>query len=224
MINSGKLLFSFRGPMGVPVEVHSSIIFLGLIFIGFSGSGTDMAYGLAFFALIVLAIFLHEMGHAWGALVQGVPVRRVVIYGGGGFCEQARSASAHETELIVAMGPIVNFGLWAGISLLYSNFSSGLVFGSVELTWALKSFVVINFFLGILNMIPVMPLDGGRLLQLGLMRIMPQIQATRLAGGIGLVLSVLWFPAMFFCFFLYGLVLFFFPSIKLHLKMLRAGR
>ena len=48
-----------------------------------------------------IAKALHEMGHAWGALVQGVPVRRIMLHGGGGFCERARSATAREDELIV---------------------------------------------------------------------------------------------------------------------------
>ena len=48
---------------------------------------------MAFLAMVVGSIFLHEMGHAWGCLVQGIPVTRIVMYGGGGLCERSRSAS-----------------------------------------------------------------------------------------------------------------------------------
>jgi len=67
--------------------------------------------------LLTGSIFLHELGHAWGTIVQGIPVRRIMIYGGGGFCERSRSASVKQRELIVAMGPIVNLVIWAFASL-----------------------------------------------------------------------------------------------------------
>jgi hypothetical protein len=79
------------------------------------GEGADFSATLP--CCLVGSIFLHELGHAWGATVQGVPVRRIVINGGGGFCEQARSATRRQDELIVAMGPIVNLTIWAAGSL-----------------------------------------------------------------------------------------------------------
>ena len=223
MNGSGSTILEFRGPFGVPVVIQSSIIFLGLILIGFSGGVANLIYSAIFFAMLVLSIFLHEFGHAWGCIVQGVPVRRVVIFGGGGFCEYARAPTPYQSELIVAMGPIVNFAIWAVISLGHTWIGGGLVFDNYYLTIALLDLAWINLFLGILNMIPVVPLDGGRLLQLGLMRFFPAATATRITGGVGLAFSVLWFPAMFFSFVFYGLVLFFFPSIRLHYEMLRAG-
>ena len=63
-------------------------------------------------------IFLHELGHAWGCQVQGIPVRRIVLHGGGGFCEHTRSGTRTEQELIIAMGPLVNLALWALGSLV----------------------------------------------------------------------------------------------------------
>ena len=78
------------------------------LFVDFGGTPRDFAFDLMFFAILIGSIYLHELGHAWGCLIQGVPVRRVMIYGGGGFCEPTRSSTRYEQELIVAMGPIVN--------------------------------------------------------------------------------------------------------------------
>ncbi|WP_425098533.1 site-2 protease family protein [Tropicibacter sp. S64] len=213
MFSNQSPLFTFRGPFGVPVEVGPSILLLLLIFVDFGGTSQTLTYDLMFFALVVLSIFLHEFGHAWGCIVQGVPVRRVVIYGGGGFCESVRSGTRREEELIVAMGPIVNLVLWAVASLLWPSIDNQ------SLQWVVWAVGWINGFLAILNLLPVLPLDGGKLLQLGLLRLMPRSTATRLAGTIGLVVSLLWLPAMLAAWYYLGFVLFFLPSIALHWRM-----
>lgn len=209
-------IFEFRGPWGVPVQIGASLILLAFIFVPMGGSAEAFTYGVAFFALVIGSIFLHELGHAWGCLIQGVPVRRIMIYGGGGFCEHTRSTTPREDELIVAMGPIVNAVLWALSSLALPFVSDP------NLAWTLGSLAWINGVLLVLNLVPVMPLDGGRLFHLFLLRLMPGPVAMRVAGGIGLVLAVLWIPAMLACYIFFGMMLLFVPPIGLHWRMLRA--
>ena len=102
----------FPGPWGIPIEIGSSLLLLLFILGGVGGSSG--LYGITFVAIILGSILLHELGHAWGCVVQGVPVARIMLYGGGGFCQPARAATNHENELIVAMGPVVNICIWAG--------------------------------------------------------------------------------------------------------------
>jgi Zn-dependent protease len=165
--------------------------------------------------MLIGSIFLHELGHAWGCRIQGVPVRRIMLHGGGGFCEQSRSASYDQQELIVAMGPIVNLAIWAIASLAVPMVTSGTA------SWALYWLAQINLFLALFNLLPVHPLDGGKLFQLLLLRFLPAPAATRISGGVGLVLAALWIPGMIWLYFNVGLVLFFFPPVRLHLQMLR---
>lgn len=211
-------LGEFRGPFGVPVEIGASIVFLPLILIDMSGSARAMSYDLIFLAIVIGSIFLHEVGHAWGALIQGVPVRRIVLYGGGGVCEQARSASRYESELIVAMGPIVNLAIWAMATLLLP------LTHNPEIAWIVSAVAYVNLFLAILNLMPMMPLDGGRLFHLLLLRVLPPVAATRIAGAIGLLLAVVWLPLMVGSFVYLGLVLFFLPSLRQQVRMLKGGR
>ena len=215
MLGNESPIIEFRGLFGVPVQVGSSILILILIFVGFGGSAASLPYDLALVAMLVGSIYLHELGHAWGCLVQGVPVRRIVIYGGGGFCEHARSPGQYEQELIVAMGPIVNFTIWALASLAVPYMESWVMI------WALSWLALINLFLGLFNLLPVHPLDGGKLFQLLLLRFLPARTATRISGGVGVVFAVLWIPLALWLFFTIGLILFFFPSIRLHMQMLR---
>ena len=215
MFGNDTVIFQFRGPFGVPVQIGGTILLLPLIFISFSGGATSLMFDLAFVAMLIGSIFLHELGHAWGCIVQGIPVRRIMIHGGGGFCEHSRSPSYTQQELIVAMGPIVNLSIWALASLaapMVDNFMLG---------WALYWLALINLFLALFNMLPVHPLDGGKLFQLLLLRFLPSGTATRISGGVGLVIAALWIPGMIWLFFTLGLVLFFFPPVRLHLQMLR---
>lgn len=233
MFQDTNPVFEFRGPFGIPVQIGGSI-FLLLAFFAYTGSG-DIAWTAAFVVMLMASIFLHEMGHAWACLVQGVPVRRVMLYGGGGFCERARSATAPQQEVIVAMGPIVNLVLWALASLasdalwtnVFANASAytdpTLILSSPQARLAeyLGLFAHINGFLAVFNLLPVQPLDGGKLLHLVMRRLTPQHVAMTITGGIGLVLSVLWIPGMLIAFGMGWWLLFFIPSIPLHYAMLR---
>lgn len=220
MFGNDKTIYSFTGPWGVRVELHSSLLMLVLVLIGFGGADSlkHLYYDALFVVILLVSIYLHELGHAWGCLVQGIPVRRVVLYGGGGYCEHARSASPYQSELIVAMGPIVNLALWASASLLWPLMGNG------DVAWALYLVAYVNLFLAILNLLPVHPLDGGKLFELALMRALPAATATRISGGVGLVIAVLWIPAMLVSYLTIGLVLFFIPSIQAHLEMVRGHR
>ncbi len=223
MLQDDNVIFSFTGPMGVRVDVGQTLGLLVALLVILSGG--QLVHSLMFAALLVLAIFLHELGHAWGSLVQGIPVRRIMLHGGGGFCERARSASAREDELIVAMGPIVNLALWALASLaqwmMWQNPSLLLSPLMSQIYGYLGLFAFLNLALFIFNLIPVQPLDCGKLFHLAMLRVLPQDAAQRVTGLIGLALSILWIPAAVVAYVNLGWILFFIPSIPAHYRMAR---
>lgn len=212
MFNSNPI-FEFRGPWGVPVQIAGNFILLPIIILGLGGGHVDM-YDVAFLLMLILSIFLHELGHAWGSLVQGLRVRRIMMHGGGGFCERGQSATRSQDELIVAMGPIVNLVIWAVASLLAPKATGDLAWGLWVLGW-------LNIWLALFNLIPVHPLDGGKLFHLALARLVPVRTAGLISGGVGLLAVLLWIPMMFYAYQNFGFVLFFFPSFALHWQMLR---
>ena len=231
MIQDNSPIFEFRGPFGVPVQVGASIFLLLALFLSLGSP----VWAMTTAGMLIVSILLHELGHAWGALVQGVPVRRVMLHGGGGFCERARSASQREQELIVAMGPLVNLALWAlaglaaqalwwwiAADLERAATTEGLALGfRMELADQLALFSRINGFLFLFNMIPVQPLDGGKLLHLVLLRMAAPRAALRASGLIGLVLAILWVPWFVYLYWVGGWFLLFIPSIPLHYRMLK---
>ena len=222
-------IFRFRGLLGVEVQVQQSALLLLALMGGLSlMGGAGLGPVLMFLGILLASIYLHELGHAWGALVQGVPVRRIVIHGGGGFCEYQRSTNRQD-ELIIAMGPIVTLALWAicglameGLYSLMMTSPEALPMGlAMPLFSGLAQASTLNLFLFFYNMVPVQPMDGGKLLQLGLMRLMPAGQAMRVAGAVGVVLCVLWLPGMIWLYVSFGALLLFIPSLPLHLAMMR---
>lgn len=237
MFQNDNVVYSFRGPLGVQVDIGSSILFLlGMVVL--IGSRGNIVGGMIFAAMIVISIYLHELGHAWGNKVQGIPVRRIMLHGFGGFCEPAGAASNRERELVVAMGPIVNLALWALAGLGQSWIMSSMI-GQVPNTddvafavdWVaqnqfklqlftyLSMFGYLNIALFFFNMLPVQPLDGGKLFHLLMLRFLPPRAAQIATGWVGLIFSIIWIPAAILMYVSAGFILFFFPSIRLHWEM-----
>ncbi len=218
MFQDTKPIFEFRGPWGVPVQLGASLFLLFIVFVDFGGTTREFAFDLMFFAILVGSIYLHELGHAWGCLIQGVSVHHIMLHGGGGYCQPSRSSTRYEKELIVAMGPIVNLFLWATAGLIAP------LIADPEINWVFRTIAWVNGFLFLLNMLPVHPLDGGKLFELLLHRFMPAGLAISISAGLGLLLAIIWLPLMVFVYLQIGLVLFFIPSVRLHWQMLRTAR
>lgn len=219
MAPASSALFVFRGPWGVPVEVKTSILLLPLFLINLGGTPQDLVYDGMFVLILLGSVFLHELGHAWGCLIQGVPVKRIVLHCGGGFCERTRSATRYEQELIVGMGPIVTLTLWAGAGLIAPFINDPEI---ARVFWMISS---LNGFLAVLNLLPVNPLDGGKLFALLMHRLFRARLAIIISASVGLLFAVIWVPVMFLGFVQFGFILFFLPSVALHWRMLvRAAR
>ena len=215
MQDSGQPLLTFRGPHGAPIDIQPSVLVLLLIFVGLTGSFRDIHFDSLFFLLIIGSLVLHELGHAWACHVQGLRVRRIVIHGGGGSCSHFDDANQQQREFIALMGPVTSLAIWAICSLIYPMLEWGV------LAWMLKMTAKINLFLTVLNLLPMNPLDGGKLFQLMLTRFLPRASVNRLSGICGAFLALLWLPLMVACFLTFGIALFLLPSVRAHWKMIR---
>lgn len=208
MSDAGQPFMKFRGPKGAPIEVHASVLVLALIFTCLTGSFRDVHFDTLFFGLVVGSLILHELGHAWACEVLGLRVRRIVVHGGGGSCIHFGEADRTQQEFIAMMGPLSSLAIWAIASLLWPMLEWGVV------AWMLVMTAKINLFLAILNLLPMNPLDGGKLFQLVLRRILPEASVQRLSGICGACIAILWIPTMVLCFLTYGVTLFLLPSIR----------
>lgn len=157
-------------PFGIPVFLAPSWIVAGVAVTWglapvFSHPLTPGAgdYALAALAavLFALSVLAHELSHAVVSRVLGIPVKKVTLFLFGGMAEMDREPETAGREYLVGMaGPLTSV-LLAGVAGLGARVA---VEGTSVRTMA-AYLVVTNLVLGALNLLPGLPLDGGRVLR-----------------------------------------------------------
>lgn len=129
------------------------------------------AYGVAFaYALLLLfSVLIHELAHAVAAKMYGWPTHKIVLNLWGGHTEFDFSKATPGKALVVAYaGPLANFVL-AGLGWLLLQalpIQSGPVTLALSITVLLTNiFIWANLLIGVFNILPGLPLDGGRLVE-----------------------------------------------------------
>lgn len=129
----------------------------------FPGTGRPTALLLAatLAVLLAIAVLCHELGHCAVALWLRVPVRRVRLFLLGGFSELGRRPSGPRDEgVIAAAGPVVSVLLAVLAGAAWQGLNPGGVL------WLLVAEVAVaNAAVGLFNLLPGLPLDGGRVLR-----------------------------------------------------------
>lgn len=185
-------LFRIRG---IQLSLHFSfLLLLGYAaWEGYSDAGIPgMFWGTALLLAIFTCVVLHELGHSFTARRFGVGVRRILLMPIGGMAEfDAIPRQPAREFLITIAGPAVNFVL-AGLLWLVVQPLGGAPAGDLpgslgELAWFLLWW---NIYMGIFNLVPVFPMDGGRILRALLATKLPYVRATFWAATVGKVLAV----------------------------------
>ncbi len=174
---------------GVEVKLHGTFLFL-LAFVALSGlfrggpieAGLSVALSIVIFGVVVL----HEFGHILTARRFGIRTKDVILSPLGGMARLERLPTSPGQEIAVALaGPAVNLALAGlGAALLYSPLwaqsgSVGLFLGALT-SW----FVTINLVLLGFNLIPALPMDGGRVLRAALTLKYGYLKATQKAAKV----------------------------------------
>jgi Zn-dependent protease len=183
----------------IDVSVHITFFLLPALMAYQSYSRTGSAFAALLNVLLVLIVFgfvvMHEYGHALTARRFGVRTRGITLYPIGGVAMLESMPKKPWQQILVAIaGPAVNFALAAGIaaSMYFLGFdvfrteldpASGL--GSL-----LASLFWINMGLGLFNLIPALPMDGGRVLNAALSLRMDPLRATRIASRVAKVAAL----------------------------------
>ena len=170
---------------GIDLFLHPTFLLVPL-YILIQGGGL---LGLAFAVLLFGSVVLHEYGHALAARKYGIGTADITLYPIGGVARLERMPRSAGPELLIALaGPAVNLAIvavaWPLLQLI------GPALRSVELVEALSAIVWINVGLLLFNMLPVFPMDGGRVLRALLSGWLGRLRATEIAAGLGRVLAV----------------------------------
>jgi Zn-dependent protease len=175
---------------GIDVYVHATFLLIFLVFRGVFAGGPLAPLNV----LLVLSVFgcvlLHELGHALMARRFGIKTHDITLYPIGGVARLERMPRAPGAELLIALaGPAVNFALV--VALLPLLLLGGPEFGLMSTPFVfLESLLSVNLVLGLFNLIPAFPMDGGRVLRAALSGWLGRVRATVIAAGIGRILAV----------------------------------
>ncbi len=138
-------------------------------------------------AFVFLASLLaHELAHSIVAMQRGVKVEGITLWLFGGVSRFSSETNSPGTQaLFTFVGPLTSLVLGAVFYVISLAFGSGPHPGLVAATLSWLGYI--NISLGIFNLVPAFPLDGGRLLQsLIWLRTGDRLRATRIAARIGM--------------------------------------
>ncbi|MCB1134921.1 MAG: M50 family metallopeptidase [Chlamydiia bacterium] len=147
-------------PGRVPIHIHP--FFWGLaVFIGWMYTQTVLGTAVCVL-VILLSLLIHECGHACTALFFGQNAQIFLLALGGLTVRQGRPLKRWQEFLVILNGPLAGFAAF-GIGLaLRQNLSNLPPLSAL----ALAIFVFINLYWNFLNLLPLIPLDGGRLMSI----------------------------------------------------------
>ena len=145
------------------------------------------AQGLIAAALLFGSVLLHELAHALVAIRHGVPVGGITLHVFGGVSQLDSEPDTPRAEMLIAIvGPLTSFAI-AGLSHGMGRLVSGPAWAH-----ALGGYVAaVNLVVGVFNLVPAFPLDGGRVLRAALWWWRGRLDwATRVASRVGSALAL----------------------------------
>ena len=168
---------------GIPVYLDWSTIFLALMFL--QTGDILFAFGLAI--ILLASIVLHELGHSLTARCFGCDTRCITLTVIGGCASLERMPrKAWQEFLTAAAGPLVSFVLGVVPLILSCLLPQGNMLGIV--LWCGGR---LNIGLGLFNLLPGFPMDGGRIFRSAMRLVLTRTKATYAAMVVGRVAAVL---------------------------------
>jgi Zn-dependent protease len=186
---------------GTPVYLGRSwpllvLLMFGLVAPSLTSSGRSVGFAVAVAAasavMLLVSVLVHEAAHALAARARGHGVDRIVAdVWGGHTVYDTRGVTPMSTAVIAVVGPVSNLLLALVAWVLQSVVTSPLANG------VLDAMTYTNLFVGLYNLLPGLPLDGGQIISSLVWRVTGRRGAGLLAAGwLGRVVaigSVVWF-------------------------------
>lgn len=135
--------------------------------------------------MLVFSIWVHEMAHSVVASYFGVNVDKIVMFALGGCAVMNENPKTPLGEFLIAIvGPILSFCI--GLIMLVFSYQHANISG-----WMILNFAYLNIFISIFNMLPIYPMDGGRVMHSILWKIKGEKVAGMTSSYSSAILSIL---------------------------------
>jgi Zn-dependent protease len=186
--------------LGVDVRIHTFfLLLLGLSISYASVTGATGGRGFGLWLLLLLAVAVREIARAIGAVWFGLELRSILLLPTGGLMSYAtteateRAATPEMQKRMAVIGPIANIGF--GLLLAAMTLTIAPEINLFERPWMapshlLRAAVWMNILLGVVNLLPASPLDGGRVFRGEFAKTKGVIKGSRAAAGLGQFISI----------------------------------
>ncbi|MEO1228998.1 MAG: site-2 protease family protein, partial [Myxococcota bacterium] len=167
----------------IPIRLHVTLAFVFALLVAQLG-----LWGLPAGVILFGSVLLHELGHAVVAQEHGLPISRIDLHLLGGTASMTRPPRTPREEiLIAAAGPAVSFALAVGFFVLSMAFGGSLSLGMAGPADLFAYGSLINLMLGLFNLVPALPMDGGRIFRAALSARFGALRGTQIAAKVSRV-------------------------------------
>lgn len=188
----------------IPVKIAPSFFVMAAI-IGFINT-FSLPGTLIWMCVIFISVLVHEYGHALAATFFGQSARIQLFAFGGLTIPQGKHLKEWQEFIVIAMGPLFGLALF-GLTLLVpipALLELGMVGPYLAYFVAVTRFI--NLFWTLVNLVPILPLDGGHLVRVVLQKFIGQ-KAWKVSFVLSLILSAIGSMAFFYMgYFLIGII------------------
>ena len=141
--------------------------------------------------LLFASLLMHELAHSMVAIHNNIPIHGITLFVFGGVAHMEKEPPSPRTEFMMAIaGPIMSFCL--AFFFWYTTYLLSQLNAPSPFTAITHYLFIINLFVGIFNLIPGFPLDGGRILRAILWHYQKDLKkATGIASSLGKGFSLL---------------------------------
>jgi Zn-dependent protease/predicted transcriptional regulator len=206
-----KTSFQIGKIIGIPIRIDISLLLILALFTWVFGTSDYSIYGFVLgfkdvpislvgqlilgavlSVLFFICVLLHELGHSYVTQRYGYKINGITLFIFGGVSQIEEMPREPRMELKIAVvGPLVSLLLGSIFYVLYLLFAS--LGGSLipQIGFVISGTLAFyNVTLGLFNLIPAFPIDGGRVLRAALARTIDYGRATRIAANVGKVLAI----------------------------------
>jgi len=170
--NAGETEFDLRFQMfGIRVRVHPGF-WLMAAFICWGSSGGQPQLVFIGVLCVLFSILVHEFGHALTLRRYGIR-SDIVLYMMGGYATSGRLSTWRQVA-VSAAGPAAGFVVAGIVWVLLKTVPLQTFVENFTLYWALELLWFVNFWWGVMNLTPCIPLDGGRIAESLIYRYLPR--------------------------------------------------
>jgi len=180
--------------LGIPVRFHFTFVLMVIFLLVLSADSEGSLVGNAIFiGGLFGSVFLHELSHALVARRYGIRTIEILLLPLGGLAKLERQPERRAEFWIALAGPLANLVLAAGMIAVWMAVGGKINFAGLSKysdATLVSRLVAANVILGLFNLLPAFPMDGGRILRSILAASRPEAEATRIAARIGTLLAI----------------------------------